>query len=207
MKLLVHSCNSRSWLWKHWENYFYRSGWLIDYTIIDGDEAFSDQLKTALESIDDEYIFYMLDDFFIRRPLYFYKYLNMAIDMKMDALRLQPGVQHNSLPYRFGSNITQFYRFTETDGLLKQTDESAYLMSMQASIWRREYFLQCLTPGLDPWELEFKDLGDRFGDVYFVPNLPKWYIDAVLKGKLTKEGQKMIDEDNAMMKVTRSVVT
>ena len=181
MILLVHSCDSRLWLREHWERFFDKSGWYIQEEYILGDGVFSDRLIETLHEITDEYIWYTLDDYFIREPIDWYRYERMAIDKKMDCLRLQPNVQYDSLPYRFNWE----------DGLLKQRQDSAYIMSMQTSIWRRKYFLECLTPGLDPWETELS--GPQLGDIYFVPQLPFWYIDAVRKGVLTDKGKKMID--------------
>ncbi|ODS39459.1 MAG: hypothetical protein A7316_11045 [Candidatus Altiarchaeales archaeon WOR_SM1_86-2] len=179
--LLVHSCNSRKWLWPHWEKCFKRSGWDIDYAIIDGDEAFSDQLINALNSRKERYLFYTLDDYFIRFCIDFEMYLKWAYELEADALRLQPNVRFNSLPYRF-----------ERRGeLLKQTKESQYYISMATSIWRREYFLECLKPGLSPWEVERSDC--ELGDVYFVPGLPFWYIDGTRRGVLTEAGKEILE--------------
>ncbi len=180
MILLVHSCETRRWLQRHWMKFFYRSGWNIRVKYIWGSEAFTDQLKNALEKISDKYVFYMLDDFFIRFPIEFNKYIGMA--KSKDALRLQPGVQINSLPYRF-----------KREGeLLRQLPDSEYKISLQSSIWRREYFLECLKPGIDPWSLELSNC--KLGNVYWVPHLPRWYIDATLKGVLRSEAKKMIND-------------
>ena len=184
MILLVHSCDSRLWLKPHWERYFKKSGWDIEYKYILGEGEFSDQLKEELSAITDEYIWYTLDDFFIAEPIDWNKYEAMAMDMKMDALRVQPNVGYDALPYRFK---------WEGD-LLKQLPHSEYTMTMQCSIWRREYFLECLTPGLNPWELERASIGDKFGDVYFVPRLPFWYKDCVRKGALADIGRVMIKD-------------
>ena len=181
MILLVHSCDSRLWLREHWERFFDKSGWYIHVEYILGEGMFSDQLIETLSGINDEYIWYTLDDYFICEPIDWYSYERIAIEINADALRVQPNVQINSLPYRF----------LKYGDYLRQSVDSAYTMSMQTSIWRREYFLQCLTPGLDAWELE--GTRPKLGDVYFVPQLPFWYIDAVRKGVLTDKGKKMID--------------
>ena len=183
MILLVHSCDSREWLWEYWWRFFFKhrpfkSNLAIDF--IRGNEMFSDQLIDKLNKMDDEYIWYTLDDFWIQEWIDFEYYWKFAKDNKMDALRLQPNVQHNSIPYRFD----------EVYGALRQREDSAYTMSMQTSIWRREYFLECLTPGLDPWELE--RTRPKLGNVYFVPRLPFWYIDATCKGVLTDKAKKLI---------------
>ena len=184
MILLVHSCNGREWLRGYWERFFNESGWNIPFRWIVGSDVFSDQLIHTLENIEDDYLFYMLDDYFIKFTINFEVYWLWAQYLEADALRLQPNVQHNSLPYRFKNT---------TGPLLKQAKDSEYKISMNTSIWRREYFIECLTPGLDPWELEKSDC--ELGDVYFVPKLPFWYIDATRKGALTVEGLKMINND------------
>ena len=181
MILLVHSCDSCLWLREHWERYFDKSGWYANVEYLLGEGEFSDRLIEALEGITDEYVWYTLDDYFITQPIDWFKYEKMAIEINADVLRVQPNVQIDSLPYRF----------KWAGDLLKQRPDSAYTMSMQTSIWRRKYFLECLTPGLDPWELE--GMRPKLGDVYFVPQLPFWYIDAVRKGVLTDKGKKMID--------------
>jgi hypothetical protein len=182
MILLVHSCDHRSWLWEHWWKYFRLSGWKIQVRFIKGKKEFSDQLYEVLTDIKDEYVWHTLDDYFIRFPIDFDYYWKLAHELKADAVRMQPNVQFNSLPYRF--------EWTET--LLKQRPDSDYLISTHTSIWRREYFLDCLVPGLDPWDLE-KHRPECFGDVYFAPQLPFWYIDAVLKQVVTDMGKQMMD--------------
>lgn len=114
----------------------------------------------------------------------FDKYWKLAYYLKADAVRLQPNVFFNSLPYHF-LNMS-----TNDEGLFKQLPESEYTISMATSIWRREYFLDCMTPGLDPWQLE--RTRPELGDIYFIPELPFWYINGTVKGALTKEGAEMI---------------
>lgn len=183
MILLVHSCDSREWIWEHWWRFFDRSGWDVEVRFITGDKEFSDQLIEELSGMKDEYLWYTLDDYFIVEQIDWKYYENLARELSVDALRLQPNVFLNSLPYRF-----------EVEGeLFKQTPESEYHISMNTSIWRREYFLDCLYPGLDPWQTERRN-PRKLGNVYFVPRLPFWYIDATRKGVLTDKGQKYIND-------------
>lgn len=193
MILLVHSYPGREWICKHWWRYFDRSGWNAEVRFITGGGHFSDELKKALENIAEEYIWYTLDDFIILKPIDWKKYEKVAIDLKADAVRLQPNVGYDALPYRFydeRNSVSPFYRMEQHGDLLKQKSDSAYIMSMQTSIWRREYFLESLTPGLDPWELEVSS--PELGDIYFVPRLSFWYIDVLRKGVLTVKGKEII---------------
>ena len=181
MILLVHSCDSRKWLWPHWWKFFNLSGWDVTPQFITG-ETFTDQLIKTLEGIKDEYIWYTLDDYFIQFPIDFEYYWNLAHRIKADALRVQPNVNIlKSFPYIF-----------EWAGdLFKQLERSPYTISTHTSVWRREYFLDCLTPGLNPWQFE-RSTPENFGDVYFVPKLPYWYIDGVLSGVITNEAKALI---------------
>ena len=181
MILLVHSCKGREWVLDHWRKFWDKLNVdVFDIHFVTDDNIFSDQLIEVLNTFTDDYIWYTLDDYFIQNAIHWEYWDLVARDWKVDALRLQPNVQHNSIPYRF-----------ERKGrLLKQLPSSAYTMSMQTSIWRRKYFLECLTPGLDPWELEHTK--PRLGNVYFVPKLPFWYIDGVRRGMIRDKYKHLI---------------
>jgi len=181
MILLVHSCDSRSWIWEYWWRFFDRSGWNIDVRFITGKEEFSDQLIKELSTLSNEYLWYTLDDYFIVEPIEWAVYESIFRRWKMDCLRLQPNVVYASLPYRF----------ERIDWILKQAPESEYHVSMSTSIWRREYFLSCLKPGLNPWQTEL-ERPEKLGDVYFVPELPFWYINGTIKGQWTEAAKKII---------------
>lgn len=185
MILLVHSCDSRSWVWEHWWRFFDRSGWNIKVRFITGNEEFSDQLIEELSGIKDEYVWYTLDDYFIIKPIEWGLCEIMIKFLCADVLRLAPNVYFNSLPYRF----------KEEHELYKQLPESPYKISMCTSIWRRKYFLSCLKPGLNPWELENQEPAN-FGNVYFVPQLPFWYINGTVKGVFTKEANELFKNPN-----------
>ena len=185
MKLLVHSCDGREWIREHWEEFFNRSKWDADVVYIDGDEYFSDQLIRVLSELEDEYVWHILDDYFIKQNIDWDYYWEMAQVLRVDALRMQPGVGFDSLPYRF-----------RREGFLfRQTNESEYQITMTSSIWRREFFLSCLSSGLNPWEQEVsKKINGWPHEIYFVPDLPEWYVNGTLKGILTPAGRALINE-------------
>ena len=181
MILLVHSCKGREAFLDIWKKCFERSGWDIPTYYITDDREFTDQLIEALNNIGDSYIWYTLDDLWIKEPLDWEFYERLA--RGKDALRMQPNVRENSLPYRFRWE----------GSLLRQTNQSAYQISLHVSIWRRQFFLDCLTPGLDPWEQERSTKIDNWNHkIYFVPRLPFWVINGTVKGALTKEGQEVV---------------
>lgn len=181
MILLVHSCNSRSWIWEHWWKFFDRSGWDAQVRFIVGEDTFSDQLIKELSTIKDEYVWYTLDDYFIIKSIDWHKYEDAAVNLNADVIRVAPNVHFDSLPYRFEREGEYF----------RQTPQSEYHISMCTSLWRREYFLSCLIPGLDPWQLE-RQTPQQLGKAYFVPHLPFWYINGTVKSIYTKEGNDML---------------
>jgi len=183
MILLVHSCDGREVFLNYWIKCFKRSGWDIPVRYIVGKEKFTDQLYRVLSEIDDEYIWHILDDYFVVKTLDWEYYYNLAIGK--DALRIQPNVSFNSLPYRF--------RFENE--LLRQVNSSAYQISFASSIWRRRFLIDCLTPGLDPWQQENSTKINAWNHkIYFVPELPFWYINGTIKGMLTERGKEVIND-------------
>ena len=185
MILLVHSCDGRKAFLDIWQKCFERSGWKAEVIYIKGNDCYADQLLNILPSLDCEYLWHMNDDYFIIDKIPWDFYSQMAEDMRVDALRMQPNVQFNSLPYRFRKYLELF----------RQTNDSAYQISLNCSIWRREFFIDCLTPGLDPWQLENSTKINNWNHkIYFVPGLPFWYINGTKKGTLTKRGEKIVND-------------
>lgn len=183
MILLVHSCKGRGGILKLWEKCFKRFEWHFPVIYITSGGQYSDQLIDILSYLHFDYVWHMNDDYFIQYPINWDYYYQKAIDLKVDALRMQPNVQFNSLPYRF--------RFER--GLLRQTNDSKYQISLNSSIWRRHFFLDCLSPGLDPWQQENSTKINSWNHkIYFVPRLPFWYVNGTVKGAPTPEGVKVI---------------
>lgn len=218
MLLLVISQDHREYLWKPWLKHFVASGWDATPVILTeqkkpdfvqsiqggAQKKFTDWLKAALRKIEDEYIWLTLDDYFIIEPIKFGLYENMADFRGVDVLRVQPNVQYNSVPYHFvrggtapepdkglDNNVSAFYRFLPEGGLLRQTPDSAYMTSFQTSIYRREYLIDSLPDGMNPWEAE-TCTPENFGRVYFVPGLPFWYRDVVRRGKVIPQHAKLV---------------
>jgi hypothetical protein len=189
MILLVHSCEGREGILDLWKKCYNTSNWRAAVFFIHGSEAYSDQLLRTLEYMKSEYVWHMNDDYFIQSNLNWWYYWRLA--QGKDALRMQPNVQYDSLPYKF-----------KWEGaLLRQTNESEYQISLNSGIWRRQFFIDCLTPGLDPWEQELSTkINDWDHKIYFVPRLPFWYVNGTVKGCLTKEGLKVIQKHDTRFK-------
>lgn len=191
MILLVHSCKGREAILELWRKCFEDSGWKATVLYLLGEKEYSDQLYDICSVMKSEYLWHMNDDYFIAQKINWDVYFFLAKYKSVDALRMQPNVQYDSLPYRFKWEYN----------LLRQTNDSAYQISFNSGIWRRKFLLDCLTPGLDPWELENSTkINNWKHKIYFVPKLPFWYVNGTAKGCLTPEGLKVIQKYDTRFK-------
>lgn len=148
-------------------------------------KSFSDMLIWALQEISYKHVFYTLEDcWLIDNPPILKTYLDILITRKADAIRLLPC--HNI--------DTDPYHFEWEDGLLRIQNDSMYQMSLSPSIWNREFFINQLIPGEDPWQIEIdgtRRLSQKNHKIYFVPNLNRWYLNTVHKGYFTDLGKEL----------------
>jgi hypothetical protein len=74
--------------------------------------------------------------------------------------------------------IAEIYRLNQN---------SQYTISMQASIWNKDFFLSCLDPVENPWQFEIKG-SSRLNSlkehkIYQEIQDPPWYKECMTKGK------------------------
>ena len=107
--------------------------------------AWSKRLLEHLKRIDTEYIFFILDDFWIEEPVdteFFNKCLRW--------MRENKDVSNLSFQRTRGDNIkdNRFERFE------KRPQKAEYKLNCQAALWRREKLISYLRPHENPWEFE-----------------------------------------------------
>lgn len=104
-----------------------------------GSGSFIQSLKFILETVEEENIFYMLEDFWPSAPMrksMFYSLYDAFITNKMDALQV--------------SSYTPYYELEMSDlsvvggKLLKFKPESEWIFNLQARFWRKERMMECL---------------------------------------------------------------
>lgn len=111
--------------------------------IYSGEGEWSDRLRSLLQQIPTDYVFYIQEDMWPSLPPPNLSEL-MDFVIKNDILRLQisPVVQFYSL---HGSKIPLFFHY-----------KSKYLVSHQPSIWKKDFLFRCLKPNEDPWKNEYE---------------------------------------------------
>jgi hypothetical protein len=206
--LLVGTCDKYQHIWKYFGELFERY-WdknieiqkyflsetksFDDYgfkSILPGNIPYSDCLKYALDIVDTKYILWMQDDYFLRKKIYkskFNTYISL-MDYGVDRL----GIHEDSYLYNKSYSANNFYRLHQF---------SLYTISMQASIWNKEFFKSCLIPvgSENPWEFEingsFRLNTSRQHNIVFDKQQEPWYKEAMKKGKFTDDYYKILEEE------------
>lgn len=206
--LLVGTCDKYNFLWKkfamlfdkYWDKNLNISRYFLSETIefndygfksiLPGKIPYSDCLKYALSMVDTDYVLWMQDDYFLRKTI-----PRSRFEMYMSII--ENGVN------RFGihedSNLYQ--KFHLIDNLYRLQQNSLYTISMQASIWNKEFFKSCLiTRGSEnPWEFEISGsqrLNNRVHhNILFDKQDTPWYNEAMRKGEFTPDYHDIVEKE------------
>lgn len=159
-------------------------------------KKWSEMLLEALNSIDQEYVLLLLDDYFLLK--------NVDNKNMLDCLHIIQ--QENAAYLRIFPcpGPTQPYKYYSGIGLIEKSD--AYSISTQATIWQKKTLTDFLQPSETAWELETKgskrasQIENVFLSVTIPPGLsrledgdfPYTYLcTAVVKGKWVPEALKL----------------
>lgn len=214
--VIIQTCDKYKFLWKGWYYYFMkhwdfnipaniffcteekfpfmmdtrrpRVGWLTT-----GEGPWGERLIKILDTVSAyDIIFYMQEDFWLHRTLpkqVFESRLQTFREMDMNAYRCCEPSKH----FHLEESQQAPYRFQDT---------SPYLMTHQASFWKKDFLRSCILPHEDPWQNEKRgterikdsifgsddgDLGDH--KIYFAPF--RFYYTVCQKGKLTEQGEQL----------------
>jgi hypothetical protein len=202
--VVIHTCDKYDFLWAGW-NYYFQKNWKfrqpnhiyfmnehkpIDFPFVQhlptGTGQWSDRLKHGLKMLDEEYVFYLQEDFWPVAQIDLQLYFNIAKMLDADVLRIAP----DSLLY------TTYKTFSVGNiELNRLAPISKYLVSHQASLWRKDFFLKCLKSNESPWVNEIEGTERLAGTSFKIFLSPSnWYIATCTQGKLTDEGLLMNQE-------------
>ena len=167
--VLVSSCDSYSVLWKNFE-IFFKKNWHLDCEVILVSETIKNKsFKTitpgfgswgfrnlvALEEVNTELVFWILDDYFLCDSFTeenLIRYIDDFFKLNMDRLQLSPkGFKNHVYSFDYpGLDPSPKFLYK------KINNESDYLISMQPSIWRKSYITEVLKPEYSPWQFEIQ---------------------------------------------------
>lgn len=206
LAVVIQTCDKYSFCWEGW-NYYFQKYWdfsnnckvyflneekEINFPSIihapTGKGEWSDRLRKGLESIPEQYILYMQEDFWLSMSIDILHYFRLFKHLSMDALRI-------------GKDNKKFFLYktfyAKNIPLNKFSKRSRFLLCHQACIWDKNFFLSCLEKNENPWINEFagtKRIRSRKEtvNIFFTPL--KWYIPTCRKGKLTNQGRDLLNE-------------
>lgn len=162
ISVLIGSCDAYSPLWKNFDILFQRYWQLPTKNIIVSEtEIFNNphyitttpgklqwgaRILDALEQIDTEYTFFILDDYYLTEP-FTQEFIDNHINIleKYNAQKIMPDIDYGEPIYYLDHIQDDLYKFKMS---------SDYLNSVQPAIWKTDYLKQVLKPEYSPWNFE-----------------------------------------------------
>lgn len=212
LSVLVSSCDKYSDLLpyfthqfdKYWackneyQKYIYTESVVLEHPdyipILTNESNWTNSLLIALERIKTDYVFIILDDFFLIREFYSDS-IKFALDLMIRGnydkyiYHYPHSAFHNSLdPTELGKNV---YR-------MKQNSE--YTMTLQPSIWNVSFLKKCLKVGESPWQFEIDGTRRVNGSIehkILMEIIPHGYHrEAMQKGVYTQDYYIILQQEN-----------
>ena len=118
----------------------------------------TDSLRPFFEKLPEDRFVLLQIDYFLHHPV------RLAIVEALEERFERDGAAKIDL-----SRDRTFFAhepYSEENGLrlIVSRQDAPYRSSLQAAIWRREYFLELLIPGRSPWDFEELGMRERIGD-------------------------------------------
>jgi len=157
-----------------------------------GSEVWGKRMQEAVKTVETEYIFFILEDYYLSQKLTteYFEYLIKFMDRhKADKISLTPVPDFAC--HRYAESINTMHRMRS---------DSDSMTSLQPAIWRTSEFLRVNDPCYTPWDFEVK--GDSrvkgLKESYYVAKLDEpIYFNLVRRGMILSEGwDKFFEQEN-----------
>lgn len=146
------------------------------------DRKWGDNLVKGLEYLQSKYILYMQEDYWLSVPVrssFIEEQLLYCEKEGLDYLRI-------TFPWKDAGDIDGIHALSPT--------EEPYGICLQSAIWRKDFLLRLIRPGMSGWD--FEDMCNAMGKTRYktrvlLENVSKQefhYVDAVRKGRWTRIG-------------------
>ncbi len=208
LAIVIVSCDRYSYIWKPWY-YYFKKNFGFDYPVYMINETKRANLDSVIEiaskrtdveqwvvnlkqgiaKIPEEYLFIMMDDFLILKDISdtFDRLYNVFLEI--DALRIMQTE---------ASVIKVVNSRYSVDGkpVLRLTQDSDYQISFSPNFWKREFLADCLQTEGNPWHSEMTGSERIKNKGYTVLSytIHDWFYPAIWRGRVTPEGQKLINK-------------
>lgn len=210
LAVVICACDKYSFVWNGWY-YYFKKYWDINCNVYFLNETkdinfpgvkqikvnipdvniWTKRIRESIKQIPENNIFFLLEDYFLIKKFEkkeFEKIFNAFNVINADALRVK--------------DIARFYTIHDTEfyvnnvNLKKFDPYSKYLISYSPNIWKKSFLLECVKHDENPWENEIVRSAKMRGGNYniYIYEKLNWYIGAIKRGKITSEGQQLINE-------------
>lgn len=209
--LVISSTDEAQDMWKYY-SIFQKKYWndcpfeivLINETLLNNDSElcfdrqvlaagskWSDMLMKGLDEINTKYVILNFEDQWPKHEIDNYRIMRVLNRMRMDGI----GCMQMFRQYK---NRREEY--------IEIPFGKAYRMSCSASVWDREFLLECLEVGESPWRFEtYGSYRDNTNNMpVFAMTLPVFpFVNAMRKGVIRREAVKFAKMNNVMMNTDR----
>lgn len=213
ISVLIGTCDSYKPIWKNFQicfnriwshktrNIFVTENLSVDNytntkfdTINYSSPRWGERMLYAIKQCNTDYIFFILEDY-----LFYYNYTS---DQITEYINIMDYYRINRLQI----SPSSFQTYEKFDGIdrkyLKISKHSLYAISMQPSLWRKDYLNDILKNEYSPWDFEVKgsltinnDTNDH--KIFIDSTIPSVYFNAIGKGFIKNNGwEKFRNESN-----------
>jgi hypothetical protein len=146
----------------------------INQVLLNDDEKkyYGKRMRKYIESIDEEYILILLDDFFIRKEVQIQMIENILKWMKED---------ENIACFNFDASKSNTYS-KKYAPFRKVNKYAPYKLNMQAGIWRKNVLLEFWHDDDNPWTWEIFTNYETINSNYTFYNLDDWENSPIYYG-------------------------
>lgn len=153
------------------------------------DRKWGDNMVKGLESVQSKYILYLQEDYWLSVPVrttFIEEQLSYCEKEGLDYLRI-------TFPWKDVNRIDEAHALSPT--------EEPYGICLQAAIWRKDFLLSLIKPGMSGWD--FEDMCNALGKTVHktrvlleeISRREFHYVDAVRKGRWTRIGYRWLKEN------------
>lgn len=216
ISIVIQTCDKYDFLWKgwylswsqhwcwglEWPVYFCNEGKALPFnderiTHITSPESsdangFSTRLKNILSQIKTKYVLYVQDDMWPMEKTDRETMMNALYCMKhygWDSLKLHERIW-------FNYTLLKTHHFIGDKRILKYSNDSEYLFTHNAAIWRKDFLTEIMTDNENPWDNEFngtKRIADmKTAKIYHFDYRWYWQPGVSSNGVLTETGQELM---------------
>ena len=217
LAIVIGTCDKHSFLWNGWWHYF-KKNFEPDYPVyfltetkipsfpvktinvnIPDVNLWTKRMRESIKQIPEKNIFWLCEDYFITTKFEkdeFENIYNFFIRINADSLRISFVKCKYITTSDFAFQINKML-------IEKLNQDSKYLISYLPSIWKKSFLLECLKVDESPWDSEIKGsqrIENKSYDIYSCLKL-NWYKNACRQGKLTPEGEKLLNYESYGLKI------